>query len=321
MRIAVLTTSYPNVPGDPSGHFVEREVRTLVREGHEVSVFAPRHKAGREPGNPRLYWIASGTSFGFPGALARIRERPLRALGAAAFVVRTQQLLSKRGPFDRVIAHWLLPSAWPIASRLSANVPLEAVAHGSDVRLLERLPQALRRSALAPLLRRGASVRSVSHELAARLLALAPELAHALRVEPCALDLSSAPDVSSARAALHDGRTLVVIAARLVPSKRVDVALRAAALAGMRSVVIGDGPLRAELEQRFPGVEFLGQRPRPECLRWLAAADVVLSASTIEGAPTVLREARGLGTKAVSLAAGDTRRWAGEDADLYVVDA
>src|SRR5690606_15223209 len=118
VRIGVVTTSYPQAPGDPSGHFVEAEVRALAAQGHDVVVISP----GK-----------SNDAFGWPGVMARLEERPTRALGVARFVYTAARRLRELGPFERVIAHWLVPCAWPIARGL--DVPLEVVCHGSDVRL------------------------------------------------------------------------------------------------------------------------------------------------------------------------------------------
>src|SRR6185503_17000215 len=87
---------------------------------------------------PRVLRVKGRGLFGPPGALARLRQQPLRALGALEFCVGARRLLERRGPFERVIAHWLVPCGWPILPGLSGE--LEAVAHGSDVRLLAALP-------------------------------------------------------------------------------------------------------------------------------------------------------------------------------------
>lgn len=62
---------------------------------------------------------------------------------------------------------------------------------------------------------------------------------------------------AAAKHKLEPGRRRLVISARLVPVKRVDLAIDAfAGIAAERSewdlVVLGDGPLRAELQQRVP---------------------------------------------------------------------
>jgi len=113
-----------------------------------------------------------------------------------------------------------------------------------------------------------------------------------------------------------------VIVARLVPGKRVDVALEACTrVKGLRTIVLGDGPELPYLRARFPTAHFVGHVERPVALAYISAADVLVSASLAEGAPTVVREARALGTPVVCLEAGDVRRWAESDPGLSVVGA
>jgi glycosyltransferase involved in cell wall biosynthesis len=70
-------------------------------------------------------------------------------------------------------------------------------------------------------------------------------------------------------------------------------------------VVVGDGPERPRLERqaRSLGVDalFVGAVAREVALAWIAAADVVLHASSAEGLSTVVREAEALGTRVVRL--------------------
>jgi teichuronic acid biosynthesis glycosyltransferase TuaC len=302
MRIAVVTTSYPRQAGDPAGHFVQAEVDALRALGHEVFVLCP------EPSN---------AAFGFPGVLARIRARPSRTLAALGFALRAALRLRRAAPFDRVIAHWIVPAAVPIA--LGQRAPIEVVVHGSDLGLLEQLPRPMAGLVLWLLGRRGASFRCVSHELRSRLIRLGGPAA--ARVEPCVIDVSAAPTRERARTALGiaEQTELAVVVGRLVPDKRIALALSAATLLPAEVVVVGDGPELEPARRRFPGVHFTGQLPRPLCLAWIAAADVLISASRREGAPTVLREARALGVPVVSVTAGDLALWAEADPDVHVV--
>jgi teichuronic acid biosynthesis glycosyltransferase TuaC len=320
MRVALVTTSYPLVQGQAAGHFVASEAEALCRSGHRVLVIAPGPVSSTSGDNPRIHRLPTGTLFGAPGALARLRANPLRAAYAVSFVLAARRVLRAHGPFQRVIAHWLVPSAWPIA--LAAEAPLEAVAHGSDVRLLRALPRAAARCIITQLLGAG-SLRFSSEALRQELATICGlEALRDARVRPCAIDLAGSPDRSCARARLalpHDAR-LIVINARLVPDKRVASALRAvAALPRSYVVVVGDGPLLAPLRRQFPGVRFTGQLLRPEALCWTAAADVLVSASRHEGAPTAIREARALGVPVVASEAGDLADWAVDDAGLSVV--
>ncbi len=320
MRIALVTTSYPLREGQAAGHFVAAEARRLS-VSHEVVVIAPGVHSEELLGSPRELRIAGGGAFGPPGVLARLQQRPLRAAGVLRFALAARRSLVREGPFDRVIAHWLLPCAWPIASDLGGA--LEAVAHGSDVRFLAGLPRLVRRHITAVWLRSGLTIRCVSPELVEELLACTSEaLRPQLRVEPAELELPCRPERAGARRQLGiaPAEKLIVLVARLVPEKRVAAALSAVAhLPAVTVVVVGGGPLQQELCARFSAVRFTGDLPRPLALAWIAAADVVVSASLREGSPTALREARLLGVPVVACAAGDLPQRALEDRGVWLV--
>jgi teichuronic acid biosynthesis glycosyltransferase TuaC len=340
-RVVVVTTSYPAHPDDPGGHFVAAEVARLRSCGHEVLVVAPAPARPEEkgrgiwgpkppdgvttgPSGERVHWLHSGDAFGWPGALSRLRERPVRALGMLSFVRGARSLLRSSGPWDRLVAHFVLPSVWPITDGLVSLAPvLEAVAHGSDVRLVAQLPAVVRRRiarALAPF-----DLRCASEELRGQIeRTLGVELARRARVEPAPLTMPGCLDRSSARRKLgiSPSERLLVVVGRLVRGKRTAVALRAARLVpGANVVVVGDGPERRALERDFPDARFVGLVGRARALAFIAAADALVVASREEGAPSVVREARALGTPVVALASGDLRAWKRNDPGLVVVPA
>lgn len=286
-----------------------------------MTVFA----AGRgrvEAEAPRVVWLADGGAAGFPGLKARVTAMPLRCFGLALWLARVRRELTRRGPFDRIIAHWIVPGALPLIGLDSADAALEVVVHGSDARLLAALPR-VGSALLSSLLERNTVFRCVSTELGELLQTMTrTSLGDRLRIEPALLELDDAPDRARARTALGiDVRQrLAVVVARLVPEKRVAEALRAAQqIEDLNVVVIGDGPLRSRLASEFPRVHFIGQLPRPSALSWIAAADVLLSASRSEGAPSAVREARALGVPVAACSAGDLAIWAERDPGLFVV--
>jgi glycosyltransferase involved in cell wall biosynthesis len=318
-RVALVTTSYPSADGDASGHFVRSEARRLAAAGHDVVVIKPGASDLCDPG-VRVIGIADQRAFGWPGVAARLRAAPWRAPGVVHFVLGARRALAREAPWSRVIAHFMIPSGFPIAS--GSDAPVEVVGHGSDVRLLLALPQALRRRAVTALLETTTTFRFVSDELAELFLSEAPPAAGRIRVEPCPLDVGEPVDRADARAKLGiaPGTRLAIVAGRALASKRMDVALSALGLLdGIERVVIGDGPALPLLKARFSGVRFTGHLERPDALAWIAAADVVVSASELEGAPTVVREARLLGVPVVAVAAGDLERAAQQDPELFVV--
>lgn len=293
MRIAVVTTSYPTHEGDPSGHFVETEVAELRKVGHQVEVIRP----------------TAGGAFGWPGVAVRVKEQPLRAFEAGAWVAKATAQLRLTQP-DRVIAHWAMPCAFPIA--LGGSHALEIVSHGGDVRLLARAPGRVR--IVRRLLDRAESWRFVSDELRELLASALPlELALRLReasdIVPSALDVPDVhADAQAKRSTVH-GRRLYVCAGRLVASKRVDKVIDYVASSTLRDervlIVLGDGPERAHLERLARewqiDARFLGKTSRREALGWIGAADELVHASRAEGLSTVLREATLLGVRVTIL--------------------
>lgn len=285
MRIAVVTTSWPAGDGDPSGHFVQAEVRELEREGHAVEVVAP----------------APGGAFGWPGVAARVRERPWRAFDAVRWVVQARARVT-RLDVDRVVAHWVVPCGWPMAcgvvphphalrqilafpsptrgegvpGALLGDAPLPSwergagatratrggdgrdlhvVSHGGDVRLLLGLPSPLRARIVRDVTARATAWRFVSESLEASLLAgLPPELR--TRVEAIAVVRAASLDVPDVRDAIARrrrelaGTRVAVSVGRLVTSKRVDRAIDQVARARDVDalVIVGDGPERGRLE-------------------------------------------------------------------------
>ncbi|MCA9640388.1 MAG: glycosyltransferase [Myxococcales bacterium] len=329
MRALVVATSYPESPADPSGHFVASEVQQLLRRGYRVTLVVPQGSTTRSatPGI-QLREIPAGDAFGFPGVRARLQHpspltRARRALGVVAFMALARReiarLVRAQGAFDLVQAHWLLPGAFPLLPHGIAR-EAERVAHGGEVRLLLALAPRMAKTVLEHATRAAAvtRLRAVSGQLLEALAPLTPKSIVDRRVEPCAIDLSGVPSRADARRLHEVEGELWLIVARLIASKRIDVALKKSLEFARPSavVVIGDGPLRQALEAEFPHARFLGQLPRPECLSWLAAADGLLSASLLEGAPTVIREARALGVRVLSAPAGDLRHWAERDPGL-----
>jgi glycosyltransferase involved in cell wall biosynthesis len=184
------------------------------------------------------------------------------------------------------------------------------------------MPYFLRKIVLRRLEDAKTTVRCVSSELADRLSRLVhSRLTPRIRVEISPIDVHVDLTRSELRKMLGIGpEPLVIIAARLVPSKRVDVALQAATLLpGARVVVCGNGPEFRRLKKRFSAATFLGRLPRQQLLEWIAAADLLLCASRDEGAPSVVREARALGVPVVATTAGDLKKWAETDVGLSVV--
>ncbi len=300
MRIGIPTTSYPRFDGDVAGVFVRDLCRALVRRGHSCEVIAPDDEdvraldddgvsvvrvAHRPPGWPRTFYGA-----GAPDNLASDRRA---LLGAVAYSSRlVARVRAASASWDATLSHWALPSA---AATYLARGPRRHVAvwHSADVSLAARLLpgrgwEILRECAAAHVF--------VAAHLRDRLGAAHDPRAHVI---PMGL---SVPASEVHHPPLVDRALRALVIARLVPIKRVALAIEACAHSpGIELVVAGDGPERDTLQRlaaergvaaRFPGV--VGEADKRALLAW---ADVFLATSgttvtgATEGYPVAPREA------------------------------
>lgn len=290
----VVTSSWPRTADPIAGTFIRTDA--LVRARHGRVVVAAPSGPGHARGGDGLVVldVPHAGLFGTPGAWARLRARPTRARGLASFSRAIAAIVREVRP-DAIVAHWLLPAGL-IAATLGH--PVEAIAHGGDVRLLESMPRSMARRTLHWLARR-ATLRAVSDGLAERLRALAPGLPLLVAPMPLADDaVLSAARVEGARLRRMHGEDLCVVAARMIPEKKLERVLPL--VNGRRLVLIGDGPARETLlaaaRAASIDVRALGALPHEQALGWLAAArEVFAPLADGEGAPTVVREARALG--------------------------
>ena len=141
-----------------------------------------------------------------------------------------------------------------------------------------------------------------------------------IRVVPLGLDLARfarAHARGDLRAACGAGDldALIGVVGRLVPIKDIDCFLEAAsrvapAVPHARFAIVGDGELRAALEQKVaalglgPRVTFVGWRKDLETV--YADLDVVVNSSRNEGTPVALIEAMAAGRPVVATAVGGT---------------
>jgi glycosyltransferase involved in cell wall biosynthesis len=139
------------------------------------------------------------------------------------------------------------------------------------------------------------------------------------KVIPLGLDLERFRRPTNAGAAfrrdvgVRNGELLLTSVGRLVPTKRVDVLLRAVARlratdTPVRLAVVGDGECRADLERLAAelslqdSVAFVGYRQ--DVAPVAAAADIAALSSDSEGTPVALIEAAAAGRPAVATAVG-----------------
>jgi phosphatidylinositol alpha 1,6-mannosyltransferase len=100
------------------------------------------------------------------------------------------------------------------------------------------------------------------------------------------------------------GEVLVGYVGRLAQEKRVDLLADACRLAGVRVVVVGDGPSAATLRAAMPDAAFLGRRTGAELARIYASLDVFVHTGPLETFCQTVQEAMASAVPVVAPAAG-----------------
>ena len=332
MRILVVTSQFP-VAGEPNrGRPVLQTVQALSRIA-QVRVVSPvaRYPAWAQP-RSYLYQSADAAT-NVPGCDARYVTYPAlpavsRPFNGLLCGRALEQPLREFMP-DVVLSYWLYPDAFGAMRAASrAGIPLVAGARGSDLRVRDVLSRQLTK----PVVRNARRLLVVSRDLAR--VAEEDYGADAARIRTIPNGCNAATfhprDRQAMRQALgvpQDSR-LVAYVGRLVPEKGLNELFDAFTQlsrddARLSLVLVGDGPMRAALEQRAaalpPGrVSMPGALDADDVARWMAAADVVTLPSYSEGHPNVLVEALACGRPVVATPVGGIPEVVDADAGLLV---
>jgi glycosyltransferase involved in cell wall biosynthesis len=265
MRVVVLTTSYPRYEGDPAGNFVGEAVSRLRERGLAVDVVSPA--------TFRHFGIAYGS-----GVVGNLRREPWRAALLPAMLASFRRAARRRArEADLVHAHWLPAGA--IAA--TCGRPFVVQLWGTDVELARRarpLARGVLRRARLTICPSNALADS-ARELGAREVRVIPS---GVEVPPYVREEAEPPEV--------------LFAGRLSPEKGILELVQAAE--GMKLVVAGDGPLRAQV----PGA--LGFVPHHALGPLYERAAVVACPSHREGFGVVCAEAMAYGRPVVASAVG-----------------
>ena len=263
MRILLVSQMYPG-PSDPDlGVFVRQLEEELARRGHELQ----RVVLDRRGGGKRRY-----------AALGR------RTLAAA-----------RRFRPDVVYAHFLVPTG--LVASMGSRAPLVVTAHGRDVRNIGAFPGI--RPATAHVVRRAAAVIAVSEYLRRELEAKIPEAGGKVHVVDCGVDLER----FRVEVAPERPTRFLCIGALTERKNVVRLANAVEELDSGTLTLVGDGPLRAQLEGR-PRVTLAGTVPHHEIPAWIAGSHVVCQPSLIEPFGLALLEAMAAGRSVVATRVG-----------------
>lgn len=313
-RLLVLASTFPARPDDGTPAFV-RDLALQESQGFEVRVLVPRvpGSAARELAGsvdvrrfrffPRRWEdLADGA------IIENLRARPSRWLQVLPFLVAeawsVRQQVREFRP-DVVHAHWIIPQAL-IATLMAPKVPRVVTTLGGDLYALNAAP--LRRLK-SFVLRRAAHVTVMNAEMARIVEGLGGRPGE-ISILPMGADLDVFRQAATERTTPPAGLRLLFVG-RLVEKKGLAVlldALRALESEDVSLTVVGDGPLRAELEAAAQGmpVQFVGQLGRSELVVTYAHHDVIVVPSVHatsgdkDGLPVALLEAMGSGCAVIA---------------------
>ncbi|MFL5950837.1 MAG: glycosyltransferase family 4 protein [Gaiellaceae bacterium] len=285
MRILILNwkdLAHPAAGG--AEVFTEEVARELVRRGHEVTLHAAA-VAGRpqreEAEGVRI--VRAGGRIGVYREARRFWEREGRgSFDVVVDEINTRPFLTPRwlrGAPVVALIHQLAREIWSYELPFPVSTVGRYVLEPWWLRAYKDVPALTVSQSSADSLQRHHGWNNV-------------------RILPEGWTPHPGPDVPKA------GQPTVVFLGRLVGMKRpqhaVDaVRLLRADVPGARLWVIGDGPLEFEAGE---GVELLGRLDRPELLRRLAAAHVLVATSVREGWGLNVSEAAACGTPSIGYA-------------------
>jgi colanic acid/amylovoran biosynthesis glycosyltransferase len=326
-RVLYFTSLFPCW----SETFIVREIAELVRTGVDVRIVSLKHpseamvQSDAQAMLDRVVYPASGLKAA-AGVLAECLRHPLReaqalwtllrGLGrhpealAKSVVVwwRTLALLPALRALqpDHLHAHWATyPSTSAMLAAQRLGKPYSFTAHAHDIFLEDHLLAEKMRTAAF-----GVTISEFNRQYLAKKVS--PVALECMRIVHCGVvprDFAFAPE----------GREpgLIMAVGRLDEIKGFRHLIDACQLLASRSVrfqcnIIGEGPLRADLQQRIDAaglgerVTLLGARKQEEVRGWLARASMFILPSVVtsrgdrDGIPVALMEAMAVGLPVVS---------------------
>lgn len=316
-KLLVTASTFPRWEGDTEPRFVLDLCKHLT-EYFDVTVLAPaalgaKNKEVLEGVKVIRYHyfpVHKWETLCYPGAiLPRIQEKKVRILLVPFLFMSLYLHLCKLTPhYDIVNAHWLIPQG---IVQSFFKIPYVITGHGGDVTSLNK---GIIRKLKIRCLKRAKHVVVISDFSKEKVRELLPD------VRPSIISMGVNTSQFSRRFRVPDyfgqgDKKVVLFVGRLVEIKGVAYLIEAMRNVDARLIIVGDGPIKAELEAQAAGMEegkvsFLGAKTHEELKTIYASADIFASPSITlddgaqEGVPTTIMEAMASGLVVVASNSG-----------------
>lgn len=315
-KVLVTASTFPRWKGDTEPRFV-LDLSKHINDEFDVTVLVPATPGAKDREvleavkviRYHYFPIHKWETLCYPGAIIpRIKEKKIRVFLVpflfASLYVHLFKLLPQ---FDVVHAHWLIPQGIVQSFFKKAYI---VTGHGGDVTSLNK---GLLRKLKIRCLKRAKAVTVVSEHLKKKVQELVPE------IEPDVISMGVdigkfgkkyyKPDYFG-----QGNKKVVLFVGRLAEKKGVTYLIEAMRDIDALLVIVGDGPLRGELEKQALGMKdkvvFLGAKAHEELKTIYASADVFVAPSITakngdqEGIPTTIMEAMASGLLVIATKTG-----------------
>lgn len=298
MRILAFNYEYPPLGG--GGGVVFAAMYDELAKRHDVTIVTSGH-ADLPP-----HEVRDGQEIFRVPVLGRTALSTASLVSMLSYVPESWKrgrALLAAGGFDILNTHFVVPTG-PAPQRLAERfrVPNVLSIHGGDIydpskkMSPHRLPMV--RAVVRNLLKRADCVVAQSNDTRENARSLY-RVDREIEVVPLGIRLPQVPPRDRAALGLPEDRFVMITVGRVVARKGIDgvlEVLRRLEDPNDLLAVVGDGPLRPELERQAQAlgiserVRFLGRLSETDKWRWLAASDLFVSTALHEGFGLVFLE-------------------------------
>lgn len=316
-KLLVTASTFPRWKGDTEPRFV-LDLCSHMTDRFDVTVLVPAAPGAKDREvlegvrviRYHYFPIRKWETLCYPGAIVpRIKEKKIRiVLVPFLFLSLYFHLFKILADYDIIHAHWLIPQG--IVQSFFSK-PYVVTGHGGDVTSLNK---GILKALKTKCLRKAEHVTVVSEDLKGKVEELAPQVC------PSVISMGVDTGKFGRQHYVPDhfgqkNKKVVLFVGRLAEKKGVTYLIRAMKEIDAMLVIVGDGPLRHELQVQAEELEkgkvkFLGGKTHEELKVIFASADVFAAPSVTakdgdqEGLPTVVMEAMASGLPVVASRSG-----------------